>query len=441
MILLSGLMIFQKNCVPCASSVASLVCSLLLCPLSHALSVDEAVVFALKSNNSMRAQYQNTYADGTGVDSAYAQFLPTVVLSHDHINVEANQTMVNGDTSNSRRRYGASITQPIFNWGGSIAQLRSAKSIKKASEYKLLDSANEIAVSAVQAYEDVLTTREIYKLSVYNHDIFEKYLEFTRVRFDAGVVTMTDVLQAEVRLADAAAQKDTAYASMINAEALFERVIGMKPDSDMEPVALDSVLLPATVDELLELALDLNPQICIQKEQFEASKHNVNTAVSKVMPSVSASANITRSNQKIDPSYNANTYLVQFQVPIFQGGAEYAAIKKSKYLSKSAEFSLDDIKVSVKRAGISAWNQYQTAKTVVKARKSGITAAEKALEGVKEEVNVGTRTTIDLLNAQKELFDANVAHRKAERDLVLSQYSILQVIGHIQLVDEELKNG
>ena len=175
------------------------------------------------------------------------------------------------------------------------------------------------------------------------------------------------------------------------------------------------------------------------KYNANVAQYQINQAVSRVLPKVNATAQFTRSDYA---KYNlsnpdSNTYALQVSVPIFQGGGEYASIKEQIHLSHQADYNYKEVDRQVIESSISVWNNYKTSKAIIKSREEAIKAATLALEGVQEEANIGTRTTIDLLNAEKELFDAKVSYRTAKRDYIVSIYQMLQLMGSIEGVTVE----
>ncbi|MDF3047918.1 MAG: type secretion outer membrane protein [Candidatus Midichloriaceae bacterium] len=410
-----------------------------ICALSYTL--EDAMIMAHENNNKILAEYQNLEASKMAKPKAYSELLPTVKLNNTNYHTKyENPADKRASGDPYYRKYGASITQPLFNGGSTYAKIKMADATVDSSIERLKDISNSITVSAVQAYEGVLAAREIFNINLQNEEIFERYLEFTAIRFKAGVITRTDVLQAEVRLSNAKAQKENAYAEMRNTEANFEHIVGSPPLEAMDAVQIDNIVLPSSVDELIDIAKQNNPTLKTYQYGTKNAKYAVNVAAAQILPTVTANAEIARLSKtkpSLPTSNNNNTYTLQVSAPLFQGGSEYANIIEKQHLARKADFDEKEIENQLIESCISIWNKNKTSKSVVKARLDAITAAEKALEGVKEEVNVGTRTTIDLLNAQSELFNAKVSYRTAKADLIISVYQMLQVMGQIDSINPD----
>jgi len=149
-----------------------------------------------------------------------------------------------------------------------------------------------------------------------------------------------------------------------------------------------------------------------------------------LLPNASVNASFSRSDDKKNSlNQDSDTYTFQVNIPIFQGGAEYANISRTRADSRKSDFIRKQTEREVNEGAINAWNAYRTAKALIKARKTGVDASQKALEGVDEEVKAGTRTTIDLLDAERDVFNAKVAYRNAQLQYIVSIFQMYQVMG------------
>ena len=119
----------------------------------------------------------------------------------------------------------------------------------------------------------------------------------------------------------------------------------------------------------------------------------------------------------------------QLSVPLYQGGAEYAAIRQAKETLGQRRLDLDTARDSVQQNVTQAWGQLEAAKAQIISTSSSVTASEIALNGVREEARVGQRTTLDVLNAQQDLVNARTALVTAQRDRVVASYTVLAATG------------
>ncbi len=401
-------------------------------------TAEDAIISAFDNNYQMQSEMHNYSAQKLIKFEVLTEFLPKIIATHTNNNVKYQDSRVEMINQHPKTRsYDATISQPLFNGWSSVVRLDSSQKLIAAAYLTLKSAANALAVDAIESYERVLAARQKYDFSAENLAVFEKNLEYVKIRFESGVVTLTDVLQSEVRLQNAMAQKEKAFADMKNAEASFHKVTGVPAPKEMSLIDINTSAIPANLEEFIELVLMYNPGLIAKKLDSEIADNDIKVQASQLLPSVSAIGKFNRMDDAytIKPDANSNTYSLQVSIPIFQGGAEYAGIRKKQYQAKSKSASYNNMQSQLQESAIAIWNGYNTALSILVARKTAISAAEKALDAVKEEIAFGTRTTIDLLNAQKELFDAKVMHRDAQMDIVTTYFKILQIIGRIEIID------
>ncbi len=403
-----------------------------------AYSLDDALISAHESNYSILADYERQQSTKLETPKAYTGFLPTVsgAISNTKTELESPQARANQTKEKVNVRT-LTVNQPIFKGGETFANIKIAENSVEAGQHQFKAVSNDISLKTVSAYEGVLNTRDIYDLNTHNETVLAENLKLTQTKFKHGEVTKTDVLQAESRHSTAIAEKERAYGEAKAAEALFVRIIGAQLPESLDPISLENVALPETFEELLEIALKNNPSLQSRKYNAEASKYGITKAYSVIMPKVSASAQYRRSDLPKNSSNttDSDTYTINLNVPIFQSGAEYADIFKSQHQAKKDEYDYKEVERQIRENAVRVWNNYKVSQAVIKSSEEAIQAAQKALDGVREEAKAGTRTTLDILNAQQEVFTTKVRKRSATKDLVESVYSILQLMGSLNAID------
>jgi outer membrane protein len=176
----------------------------------------------------------------------------------------------------------------------------------------------------------------------------------------------------------------------------------------------------------------------------------VKVAEGGLLPSLGAEASASRNFQNSDAgssaglfgqvtdndsrsSTNSASVGLRLRVPIYQGGREYAQVRQEKERLGQARIETDVARDQVRAAIASAWTQMQAAQASVTANKQGVAAAQLALDGVSEERKVGQRTTLDVLNAQKDVTDARINLAQSERDVVVASYAVLSATGRLSI--------
>lgn len=404
----------------------------------HAYTIHDAIINAHENNYQVLSEFENLNATKMSKPKAYAGFLPTAAVSSQLTKTDPEHAAAQAAQVKKKvRGKSLSVTQPIFSGGETYARIKISDNLIDGGQARYKAVSNEISQSAVTAYENVLTTREIFELSKKNEQVLATHLKFTKTRFEHGEVTKTDVLQSEARYASSVSEMERAKGEADSAKATFERVVGLFPNDHLEIINLEGVDLPENIDQFLEIAMKENPNLLASKFNSKATDYNVNVAVAQVLPKVSANATFSRSDvpKSVAANPDSNSYTLNLSVPIFQSGAEYATIMETQYQAKKAEYDYKETQRQIKEAVTRTWNNYKVAKSVIKSRAEAMNAAQKALEGVQEEYKIGTRTTLDVLDAEQEYFSTQVSHRTAQRDLVVASYAILQLIGAIDTVE------
>jgi len=263
----------------------------------------------------------------------------------------------------------------------------------------------------------------------------QEQLRETRDRFTVGEVTRTDVAQAEASLSSAQATALSAEATLEAAVARYRQVIGDQPTS-LAPVKPIANPLPKTLPQAISISQIEHPAITASLHGVDAAQLQIKIAESALYPTVGVSASFTN---QFDASGVPGLHVVsgevvgQLTIPIYQGGAEYAATRQAKEGLSEQELQTDSERNQVRQAVVAAWGLNTAAVGVVRAARAAVAANEVALTGVREEAKVGQRTTLDVLNAQQALLQARTTLVQAEHDQVVDSYSLLSSVGRLNI--------
>jgi outer membrane protein len=265
--------------------------------------------------------------------------------------------------------------------------------------------------------------------------VLTRQLQATNDRFRVGEITRTDVAQAEARLARARADREAAEGNLQNSRANYVRVIGAQPGALREPGPLATPV--RSREEAISMAAGNNPNVIAANFDERAAIDNVDLIFGELLPSVSLQG---QAFDNTDPSvrggfsrgYQASAVL---SVPIYQGGQEYSRVRQAKQQAQLARQVLDDTRRQSQEAASRAWDTLNTARAQVNSTRAQIRASEVALDGVSREALVGSRTTLDVLNAEQELLDARVSLVRALRDLVVASYALAAATGRLSARD------
>jgi outer membrane protein len=340
--------------------------------------------------------------------------------------------------------FGVQINQTLFDGLQTRNNVRAAESRVYASNESLRNTELNILFNAASAYMDVIRDRQIAALTERNLAFLSEQVRAAQSRFDVGEGTRTDVAQAEASRASAVASVSSARAQVAASAATYRQIVGEEP-GNLTAARPQSKLLPKSLSGAYALAGEQHPAILATKYLVDAAGYTVKSAEGALLPQVSASAGLTQqfSQSRGLPGVGtgataasgdlegegAASIGASITVPIYQGGRVAAGVRQAKESLGQARIEVDVQRDTVRNAVASAWSQYVSAVESVSANRQLVSAAQLALNGVVEERNVGQRTTLDVLNAQADVINAQITLAGVERDTVVASYAILSAIG------------
>lgn len=418
------------------------IAGLLLTASAQGETLNQALALAYQNNPSLAAARAEQRANDEGVAQAKALFRPSVNLQLDGTKSYTDSFSESSSSGGSGRSFSTTdsfsgslnLTQRLYNGGASVAGVKQAKASAKAGQYALFNTTQNILLQAVQAYMNVLRDNAVVHLRKRNIEVLRKELKSTKDRFEVGEVTRTDVAQSEARLASAQASLQSALATAEGSKASYVEIIGVAPTGLQAPMGVSN-MLPRSLDEALEYGYNSHPAVLSAIESVAAAQHNVDVQTAQIKPKLSfigsgSQSYSFNSDTKGSESFSASAK-IQAEIPIYNGGGEYASIRQAKQQLSQQKYNRDARIAEVRAAVITAWYNLSASKDEITAARASVRAAEVALNGVIEEVKVGQRTTLDLLNSRQELLDSRVALVTAERNAVVSAYSLISSIGEM----------
>jgi outer membrane protein len=408
----------------------------------RAETIGGALIKAYLTNPDINTQRAAVRVADEGIPKANAGYLPTVEATG-NIGIQRGQANIitgagESPTANFLaypRGYGVQANETVFNGNRTLNSIRQAESEVFGAREQLRNTEQNTLLSGVTAYMDVLEDTAILGLDRNNVDVLKEQLRETRDRFTVGEVTRTDVAQAEASLSSAEATALSAVATLQAAVARYRQFIGDQPTS-LAPVKPLVRPLPKTLPEAISISQIEHPAISGSLHGVDAAQLQVKIAESALYPTIGLSAGVT---QQYDVNGEPGIHVLsgqivgQLTIPIYQGGAEYAATRQAKESLSQQEIQTDSLRNQVRQAVVAAWGLNEAAVGVVRAARAAVSANEVALTGVREEAKVGQRTTLDVLNAQQALLQARTTLVQAEHDQVVDSYSLLSAIGRLNI--------
>ncbi len=400
--------------------------------------MSSALSRAYDNNPDINQQRAAARAKDEGVPTAKAGWLPkaSATLNAGHQVTQISNALGLGVSEKqvaNPRGSSVTVTETVFDGQRTANGVRGAESAVLQARENLRLTELTTLQSAATAYMDVLRDQAVLGLRRANIKVLEVQLQQTRDRFQVGEVTRTDVAQAESSLAGSKADYAVAQSNLQTSVASYRRLIGVEP-RQLQPAQPIERLLPRTLEQSIGTGLSEHPQIVGALHQVDQAVSQVKVAEGALLPTASLQGNVMQSNDTSGfQGYDmwSASVVGQINIPLYQGGAEYAAIRQAKELLGQSRLAVDSARIVVRGAVATAWGQLAAARASIVAFQAAVKAAEVALNGVREEAKVGQRTTLDVLNAQQTLLNSRVQLVTAQHDRVVASYAVMGAIGRL----------
>ena len=406
----------------------------------------EALVSAYQTNPTLTAQREALRGTDATVAIARAAGRPQVTAQVGLNRNLARSGVLNTGGKGPTLSVGADLSYPLFNGGSVKNSVRAARTRVEAGRATLKAVEGDVFTQAVTAYMDVIRARAIVELNQNNVKVLSTNLEATRDRFQIGDLTRTDVAQSEARLQLGRSQLATSQGRLTASEATYRQVIGHAPGVLAPPPPLPP--LPATPDEAVRIALANNPDLVAISRQAVAAGYDVRVAEAGRLPTVAGVLSNTYVNNLGGnsaagiPNTGTQTQIgAQVNIPIFQGGLPAARIRQAQAQEGQVLEQVVGTERAVVQAARAAFATYDAAQRAIQSNTVAVQANELALEGARAEQSVGTRTVLDVLNAEQELLNSQVALVSAKRDAYVAGFQLLNAMGQAQAEDLGLEGG
>jgi outer membrane protein len=421
--------------------------SLLAVPAS-AETLREALVRAYQANPTITAQRAAQRAIDETVPIARSAGLPTIGTTAGFSN--NLYTASNSFAAPSRSLTGAAqVSVPIFQGGAVRNGVRAAETRVEAGRATLRGTESDLFTAVVAAYMDVIRDEAIVSLNQQNVRVLDINLRASQDRFQAGDLTRTDVAQSEARLSLARAQLQTAQAQLIGSRENYIRLVGTEPVALEQPPTLPN--LPSSPEVATNTALQHNPALIAASRQRDATRFDIGVARAQRLPqlAVVAGGNYSNflgslgsgTNINVGQTGTAATGGLQFSLPIFQGGRVGAQVRRAEALRAQSIENATATERSVIAQARSAYASWRSSSEVIVSAEAAVSANRLSLEGVRAENSVGTRTILDILNAEQELLNSQVTLVTARRNAYVAGFSLLAAMGDAEARDLGLDGG
>ena len=324
------------------------------------------------------------------------------------------------------------ITQTLVDFGRG-AELSKSKIGVNLAKIKLFKKEQEIIYKSIQAYTGLISANEKLKINRSNVNLLDRQVETDRIRIERGNISLSDVAQSESSLAGAQAKLIQAENDFLTSKLNYENIIGKLNDPELlDKSSIINPTLPEELDSAIEISKKNNPDLIIAQLEYQQSKKDTTSAKSDLAPSATLSFDRSKSDDlssTIDER-EKDTLTATVTWPFYSGGKNYANLNKNKSLELQKNLLLDNMTKKNQTDVASAWSNYQSSQSLLSSVNAQVNAAEIANEGIVAEYNSGSdRTTLEVIQSNSLLLNAQISLADSERNYILSQFNLLKSVG------------
>ena len=410
---------------------------LILITATNAETFTVALKKAYNNNPELNAERESLNISEQELKISISSYLPSVTLSGSK-SEEDTERLTNRNGSNASITdvdptvKSLTVTQTLIDFGRG-ADLAKSKIGIDLAKAKLMKKEQDILYKSIEAYTGLIAANEKLKINKSNVNLLDRQVETDRIRLERGNISLADVAQSESSLAGAQAKLIQAENDFLTNKLNYENVIGKLNDPGLlDKSSIIKVNLPNELNSAIETSKKNNPDLIIAQLEYEQSKKDTTTARADLAPSATLSFDRSETDD-LSATYDErekDTLKATVTWPFFSGGKNYANLSKNKSLELQKNLLLDNMKKKNQTNVASAWSNYQSNQSLLNSVRAQVNAAEIANEGIVAEYNSGSdRTTLEVIQSNSLLLNAQISLADSERNYILSQFNLLKSVG------------
>lgn len=326
----------------------------------------------------------------------------------------------------------------LYDAGFTRLNVEASKETVLATREQLVSVEQQVLIRAVTAYMSVYALRDVVLLNENSLNLLLEEQRAAEDRFEVGEVTRTDVAQAEARVAEARSDLANAQGDLQQAIEEYVNVVGRQPGVLAPPPNLPP--LESNIDSARRGALLRHPDILSAQHRVAAAEINILRAEAALYPTVSAFGSFGTTEDLGSSNYTtAGRVGIELSGPIYQGGALSSGIRRAIALRDQELGNLYEVRKRISQDVGSSYAALDARRVSLAASEERIRAQDIAFRGVREEATLGARTTLDVLDSEQDLLDAETAKVSDEANLYVAAYAVLQATGRLTAKDLRLR--
>ena len=377
-----------------------------------------------------------------------AALLPNIAITAntDHISTETKsnfQFNPSRDESFNSHGYSLTLTQPVYRHDRIVA-LRQADSTVAQAEADYAAAEQDLMLRLSVAYFDLLAAQDNLEFANAEKEATARQLEQAKQRFEVGLIAITDVYEAQAQFDLTVAQAISAENVLSNAREALQEITA---NYEQQPQSLQAdipLITPEPADIEAWVALATKQNLVLSSAQYasDVASEEVNRLRAGHYPTLDivASRSTSNSNSGFGSESDTDRISLQLNVPIYSGGSVNSQTRQASYNAEAARQALIQTRRSVLRQTRDAYQGVIAELSRVKALSQAVKSSEKAMEATQAGFEVGTRTIVDVLLSQRELFRAKRDYSRSRYDYILNTLRLKQAAGSLSKSDIESVN-
>lgn len=416
-----------------------------ICSNAKAYSLNDAVVAVLQNNEKIKAAKKKLEIEILKKPKVMTEFLPSV-------SAELNQTFhenrnFNDSSKPMKYHQGSliwSVEQEIYSGGSTIAKMLAADAEINIAYQEYASTLNEVIYQIIQIYQNILTTRELFRTQAQNVEMTSKHVEKAAIAVKSGAETKTSLHYAKANFADMKSRLEDYKVQQKEAEAYFQAYVGEVAPEKMELIDLKKHKVP-TLEAFKVLVSQKNPDILKAKNTLKASRHGISIATAELMPKIALFGKAVRQDgpsfYKGDNMFNGrqirqdgNTYGVKMSIPVFSKGLGYINISEARKKEKLSAHNLKNALNTIQATITDTWEHYISSDSIYHLSCKAEENYHQTYLSMQAEFDVGARTIINVIEKQKEYNFHTLERLGKEQKRVMALFKIYQTIGNLHQV-------
>ena len=397
-------------------------------PVHAQETIEQTLVYTYEFSPELRAAKERLAREKEALSEAWTGFQPTATLDYS-IGRQRDDNDVR--TAHADINEGAlNIDQPLFEGFGNMAAVQRARLEVAAAEQTYNAISQDVFLDATIAHISVARDFKLYEIAQKNEAALQERLQATQARHESGVLTRTDVYQAQTRLADSQALTFDAAHALDVSSSTYLQLAGQKPVNPVLPKTFPG--LPSSLEEALKEVEENNPELAVSYFLTRAAKKEISEARADLWPRMFLRGRMERNyndGTSLSDDTENDSLTLNLSVPLYQAGSVRTEIRQATATSRESRETHKSLRQRVIQKTSENWHALEAARKIIQSREYATDRAYQALVGYSKEFKAGNRSAVDVLDAERDLFETESALARARADKAIAAYRLLRSMG------------